>query len=262
MPFGPQPAIDRLPRLAAVVGAKRPGRGDGDVDPGRVARVDDDRVEAEPARARGPVRPGTVAAQAGQLGPGLGAVGRVEERRILDAGIDRVGVGQRRFEVPDALELPRVRRAVVPLMRARNAVVGELVPRRLPGLAAVVRALDDLAEPPRRLRRVETVRIDRRSLEVIDLPATEVGTGDVPLLALAVGRQDERALARADEYPYAAHLRRSFLICCADLPLPCSRSAGPEFDMPEPFLYGFSGCGFSEVTPWRIVQAGGPADEG
>ena len=77
----------------------------------------------------------------------LAAVGRPEQRRVLDAGVDRVRIGQRRLEVPDALELPRVRRAVVPLVRAGHAVVDELVADRLPGLAAVVRALDQLAEP-------------------------------------------------------------------------------------------------------------------
>ena len=38
-----------------------------------------------------------------------------------------------------------------------------------------------------------------RSLEVVDLPAGEMRAGDVPLLALAVRRQDERAFARAHE---------------------------------------------------------------
>ena len=63
----------------------------------------------------------------GKLLPGLAAVGGAEHRRVLRAGIDRVGVGQRRFEMPDALELPRMLRAVVPLVRAGHAVVDELV---------------------------------------------------------------------------------------------------------------------------------------
>ena len=139
-------------------------------------------------------------AQPGQLVPRLAAVGRAEQRRVLDAGVDRVGIGQRRLEMPDALELPRVRRAVVPQVRAGDAVVHELVAHRLPRLAAVVRALDDLAEPACRLRGVQPVRIGRRSLEVIDLPAAEVRTADIPPFALAVRRQDERALACADQY--------------------------------------------------------------
>ena len=58
-------------------------------------------------------------AQSRELVPGLSAVGRAEQRGILDAGVDGVRIGQRRLEVPDALELPRVLRAVVPLVRAR-----------------------------------------------------------------------------------------------------------------------------------------------
>src|SRR3989449_11693131 len=96
--------------------------------------------------------------------------------------------------MPDALELPGMLRAVVPLMRGeglarlRGRVVDVLVAlafgetfrglfqhtsRRLPRLAAVARALDDLSEPPARLRRVQPVRIGGGSLHVIDLPARE-----------------------------------------------------------------------------------------
>jgi hypothetical protein len=53
-------------------------------------------------------------------------------------GVDRVRIGERGLQMPDALELPGMRRAVVPLVRAGDAVVDELVAHRLPGLAAVV----------------------------------------------------------------------------------------------------------------------------
>ena len=62
------------------------------------------------------------AAQAGQLVPGLAAVGRAEDRGVFHAGVDGVGIGQRRFEVPDALELPGMLRAVVPLVRRERRV--------------------------------------------------------------------------------------------------------------------------------------------
>ena len=124
----------------------------------------------------------------GQFLPVLPAVGRREHGGVLDAGIDRVGIRQRRLEVPHALEFPRVRRAVVPLVRAGHAVVRELVADRLPGLAAVVRPLNRLAEPAARLRRVKPIRIGRRTLEVVDLPAAEMRPADVPFLALAVRR--------------------------------------------------------------------------
>src|SRR5881409_2582317 len=128
--------------------------------------------------------------------------------------------------MPDALELPGMLCAVVPLMRGeglaclRGRVVGELVAlafgetfrglfqhtsRRLPRLAAVAGALDDLSEPPARLRRIQPVRIGGGAFHVIDLPAGEVWTADVPPGALSVRRQHERALACANQYPYPAH---------------------------------------------------------
>ena len=66
-----------------------------------------------------------------------------------------------------------MRRAVVPLVRAGRAVVDELVADRLPRLAAVVRSLNQLAEPAGALRRVEAVRIGGRAFEVVHLPAAE-----------------------------------------------------------------------------------------
>src|SRR3989442_7450147 len=114
--------------------------------------------------------------------------------------------------MPDALELPGMLRAVVPLMRGeglarlRGRVVGELVAlafgetfrglfqhtsRRLPRLAAVAGALDDLSEPPARLRRVQPVRIGGRSPHGIRLPARGVRGAPLPALALAVPRPTE-----------------------------------------------------------------------
>src|SRR5438105_15721986 len=131
--------------------------------------------------------------------------------------------------MPDAFELPGVLRAVVPLVRRkrltalRARIVDELValafrralwsrrrlagrcPRLVPGFAAVIGALDDLPEPAAGLRCVDAVGSKRRTLHVIDIPPGKVGAADVPELALAVRCQNERALARTDENPYAAH---------------------------------------------------------
>ena len=104
-------------------------------------------------------RPGPVGAQPGQLAPGLPAVGGLEQPGVLHPGVDRVRVVERRLQMPHPGELPRVRRAVVPLMRARLTVVAEVVADRLPARAAVVRALDQLAEPAAALRRVQPVRV-------------------------------------------------------------------------------------------------------
>src|SRR5262245_47942302 len=107
--------------------------------------------------------------------------------------------------MPHPRELPGMRGAVVPEVRARSPLVRELVAAGLPRLATVAGALDDLAEPAAGLRGVEPVGIGRRGLEVIDLPAAEVGAADVPPFAGTVGRENERALARADQDAYRAH---------------------------------------------------------
>src|SRR5438270_5016104 len=130
--------------------------------------MDEDRVQAEPAGAGLPLLARLVTPERRQLLPRLAAVDGTEERRILDAGEHRVRIRQRRLEVPVARELPGMLRAVVPLMRAGDAVVGERVANRLPRLAPVVRALDDLAVPPGGLRCIQPILIDRRRIEVVD----------------------------------------------------------------------------------------------
>src|SRR6266496_603029 len=111
----------------------------------------------------------------------------------------------------DTFEFPWILHAVVPLVRVDFALVNKHVvltlghavrahqlfglgPGRVPGFAAVIRALDDLAEPAARLRRVNPVWINRRTFEVIHLPTREVRPADFPILALAVGGQNKRAL--------------------------------------------------------------------
>src|SRR5439155_24860538 len=161
-------------------------------------------------------------AQPGKLLPRFSAVRRLENRCVFHAGIDCVRIGQGRLEMPDALEFPRMLRAVVPLVRPHFAFIDELVAFAfgrtigtgqllgaaagcLPGLAAIVGALDNLAEPTARLRRVDAVRLSGRAFEVIHFPAREVQPADFPILALAVRRQDERALLCADQYSDFAH---------------------------------------------------------
>src|SRR5713101_6238495 len=131
--------------------------------------------------------------------------------------------------MPHALELPWVLRAVVPLMSGERfagffgVVVHELVAiafghslgrggrlaRRCPWLdpsfAPVVGALDDLPKPATGLRRIQPIRISRRSLDMVDLPASKLRATDVPAFALAVGRQNERTLACANQYSDFAH---------------------------------------------------------
>src|SRR5687768_3594479 len=157
--------------------------------------MQENRVQAQPARPRLPLRPRAVAAQAWELLPRLRPVGRSEQGGVFHAGVDGIGIGQRWFEMPDSLELPGVRRAIVPLVSAGNAVVFELVADRLPCLSTVVGTLDLLSEPSGVLRRIEPIRIRGGPFVMDELPAHEVRLADVPSLALSVRRHDECTLA-------------------------------------------------------------------
>ncbi len=147
-----QSAVNGLPRLAGIVAAKSPGGGDRDEDPARVAGIEDDRVQAHPTGAWLPAGPGAVMAQSGELLPAFSSVARAKDRGVFDTRIDRIGICERRFQVPDSLELPGVWCAIVPLVRAGGSFVGELVIHRLPSLAAVAGALDYLPKPAAGLR--------------------------------------------------------------------------------------------------------------
>src|SRR5208282_3849660 len=136
--LGMESAVDRSPRFACVVGAKRARGRDGDEHPVRMARIQNDRVQAQPASPWLPTRTRAVAAQTRKFLPVLPAIRRAEQCSVLNSSVDRVRIGERRFKMPHSLEFPRMRRTVVPLMSAGNAVVHELVANCLPGLPAVV----------------------------------------------------------------------------------------------------------------------------
>src|SRR5260370_39632729 len=128
--------------------------------------------------------------------------------------------------MPNAFELPRMLRPIVPLMRRERfagfgrRVVNEFVAVahrhalgsyrrpaawRVPRLATIIGALNDLTEPRARLRRVESVRINRRPPDVINFPPTKVRSVHFPVFALPVRCQDERAFSCAYQYSYFAH---------------------------------------------------------
>src|SRR5262245_57373159 len=107
--------------------------------------------------------------------------------------------------MPDAFELPGMRRPVVPLMRSGDALIDEFVSNGLPRKASVVRTRNDLAEPAAGLRRVKPVWIGRRSLEVINLPSRKVRAVHSPLLAFCIRCQDKRALSGAHQHTHSAH---------------------------------------------------------
>ncbi len=221
--LGIESLIDWPPGLAAVVGAECACGRDGDVDPLGITRIQNDGMKAHPTGAWLPTRAGAVAAQPGKFLPVLPAIGRAEQGGVFHSGINRVRIAERRLDMPDALELPRMLRAVIPLMSGKRfpgwcgGVVYELVAlgfrrsRRLsglfarrcsrlyPSLAAVIGALNNLPKPATGLGRIQPIRVHGRALEVIDFPARKMRAADVPLLALSVRCQDESALACAND---------------------------------------------------------------
>src|ERR1700686_782904 len=84
--FRSQPVIDRLPAFSAVIGAKRARGRDGDEDSFRIARIEKNGMQAQPAGSGLPARSGVAAAKSRQFLPSLPTVGRAEQRGILDPG--------------------------------------------------------------------------------------------------------------------------------------------------------------------------------
>ena len=143
MLFDLQPAVDRPPSLRRHRRVRNAPAAEMAMKIRlRIARIEDDRVQAHAARARLP-RCGRSRVRASPEAPATFAPPSVERKIAASStpGVNRVRIGQRRLEMPDALEFPRVRRAVVPLMRARDALVDELVADRRPASSAIVRAL-------------------------------------------------------------------------------------------------------------------------
>ena len=136
--------------------------------------------------------------------PGSAAVFGFEQCRVFHSGVNVVGGIESRLKVPHPFEFPRMLGAVVPLMGARNSVVTKIIARaalrhsvgsaqilfagsgRFPGFPAVVRSLNDLSKPRAGLRRVNPVRIYRRTFDVINLPAGKMRSVNLPPFALAV----------------------------------------------------------------------------
>src|SRR5829696_9360221 len=112
--------------------------------------------------------------------------------------------------MPDAFELPRMWSAVIELMCCerfagfRRSVVNKFIAfahrhafgrgsrraggrsRLEPRLAAIIRALNYLSKPAAGLRRINAVRLRRRTFHVIDLPSGKVRTTDVPVFSFSI----------------------------------------------------------------------------
>src|SRR2546425_10442166 len=140
-------AVHRSPCFAAIIGPEDAGRRDGDEYAPGIAWILHDRMEAHPSCPGRPRRPGRMLAQSGQFVPRLSAVSGPEERGVFHPCIDHIRVNEGRLKMPHSLELPGMRRPVVPLVGARFAFIDEFVVHRRPGLAAIVGSLDLLPKP-------------------------------------------------------------------------------------------------------------------
>src|SRR5947209_4051107 len=125
--------------------------------------------------------------------------------------------------MPDPLEFPGMLRTVIPLVsrkRLSGSIIDELVAfafghlsrfqlgpaiRRLPRLAAIIRALDDLSEPAAGLRCIQPVGVCRRTFHMVDLPSAKMRAADLPLFAFSIRSKNKCAFTRAHQYSCLAH---------------------------------------------------------
>src|SRR5689334_12936413 len=227
--FGVEAFVDWTPGLTAIIGAEGACGGNRDENSLWVLWIQDDRVQTHAAGAGLPTRACAMAAQTRQFLPAFSAVGGAKQSGVLHSGIDGIRIGQRRFEMPDAFELPGMLGTVVELMRGERFarflgnVVHKLVALALahsartggwlagrraglnPGFSSVVGTLNDLSEPATGLGGKDSVRFARRTLDMINLPTGKVRAGNIPAIALPVGGQDKCAFACASQYSDLAH---------------------------------------------------------
>src|SRR5437588_8301604 len=103
-----QTLVDRLPIFSPIITTERARGRDRNEYSLAIFRIQQNRVQTHSACAWLPTRPGSVAAQSRQFLPCLTAVARAEQSSILHSGINRIRIGQRWFEVPDAFEFLRL----------------------------------------------------------------------------------------------------------------------------------------------------------
>jgi hypothetical protein len=106
------------------------------------------------------------AAQSRKFLPGLTPIPGKEKRGVFNSGIHGVRIFERWLQVPDALELPGMLGAIVPLVGSGLSFISEFVADRVPGFASVIGTLNLLPEPSARLRSIKPIRFNRRALNV------------------------------------------------------------------------------------------------
>src|SRR4051794_25571139 len=100
--FRAQTAVGWSPRFAPIITPEHSRGGNGDKYSSGIAWVEQNSVQTHTAGPRLPFRARALAAQSGQLLPGLTGVRCMEQSGVLHPGIDKIRIGQRGFEMPHA----------------------------------------------------------------------------------------------------------------------------------------------------------------
>ena len=182
---GAHALVAQVPGLAAIGRLERAHRRDADPHPVVVGWMGHDRVQAQAAVARLPLRPRRVLAQACDVAPGLPAVIAAEQAGRLDAGIERAVRGR---QVPDRRDLGLT--FVV--------AVGQAFAGLRPGGAVVGAAPNGRAVPGAAATGVQGRPVGRAH-EVVGRPVLAEGPAQPPVLARLVRLQDEGTLLGADQ---------------------------------------------------------------
>ena len=196
---GADALVRRPPAFARVFRHVHAGGRDRHTNARRVARIEQDRVQAQPAAARLPLRPLRMIPEPFDEVPRIARIGRLEQRRRLDAAVDRV-----RFRIASGDDLPDI------LQRCFRAF-GKAYVRHFrigPVLAEIV-ARPQQRSPMHAGRSGPDAVASEAAVvsHAVDRAAGEVRPADLPLFARLAGAEDERAFHRPDHQDDVAFLR-------------------------------------------------------
>jgi hypothetical protein len=202
--------VERLPARAAVGRFEDAARRHADVQMLRVARVDVDRVQRGAVRRRflqpaHPRRAHRIRVEAVDTLPGVAAVRRTEEALRRRAGVPHARLGCVSRRQPEDVRDDEAGLAGGRLRERRRTG------RLLPGAPAIGGAEHRRTEMPGARGDEERPPVARIEHRVVHDVAEEVRRREPPGPPAGVGREDEQALARADEDAGRAGLLRPLL---------------------------------------------------
>src|SRR5262245_42471971 len=89
-----QSAIDGFPARASIIGTECARGRDGDINPLRIAGIENDSVQAHTAGPWLPFGTCPMPTQSRELLPAAPTIGRAEQRSVFDSGIEGIGIGE------------------------------------------------------------------------------------------------------------------------------------------------------------------------